>query len=290
MPPFVPLVRRIARRTAALLPEYARRRIADYRFGYTRSGRSFDFRQENGPLGTVAVIDGRLRLTCMPRFLPDLRFHFVDNGQSRDEIGAFIDAASPLPAAALLYDVGAHRGIFSLVHCALGPERRAVLFEPSTSCASDASALLSLNGFATRADVRVLGLGDRAGRRPIVEDASGFACVADAQTPGAAPIEFTTLDDEWRRTGESPAVVKIDVEGAEAEVVRGAGALLREVRPLLFLELHLDLLERRGESIDALLAQITAAGYRFRDPGGGSRSPRSIRDSLRAIVRVVAHQ
>ena len=290
MPPLVPLVRRIARAAAALLPHDARRRIADYRFGYTRKGRRFDFRQENGPSGTLAVIDGRLGLTCLPAFLPDLRFHFVDNGQSRDEMGAFIDAASSLPAAALLYDVGAHRGIFSLVHCALGQQRRAVLFEPSASSARDARALLSLNGFADRADVRVRGIGERAGRRLIVEDSLGFARVADEPTPGAAAIEFTTLDDEWRRTGESPAVVKIDVEGAEAEVVRGASALLREVRPLLFLELHLDLLERRGESIDALLAHITAAGYRFRDPGGGSRSARSIRDSLRAIVRVVAHQ
>jgi hypothetical protein len=82
--------------------------------------------------------------------------------------------------------------------------------------------------------------------------------------------------------------VKIDVEGAEAEVIRGASAMLRELRPLLFLELHMDVLERQGESVETLLSQLTSCGYRFADPDGRVRSPRAIRDSLRAIIRIVA--
>jgi FkbM family methyltransferase len=283
-----PLVRRIARRAAALLPQFALRRIADYRFGYAHEGHRFEFREAAGPLGPVAEVDGRIQLHATAAFMPDLRFHFVDNGQSRDEIGAFMEAAASLPPGALLYDVGAHRGLFSLVHCALGPRRRAVLFEPSMSLTRDASALLTLNGFENRAEVRVCGVGDCRGTRRMSEDALGFAQPAASEEARAVTVEFTTLDDEWRRTGERPAVVKIDVEGAEAEVIRGAKALLGDVRPLLFLELHLDALERRGESVDGLLAQLTACGYRFREPDGRVRSPRAIRDSLRAIVRIVA--
>ena len=288
MPPSTPFVRGIARRAAGLLPHWVLRRVADYRFGYTRQGRTFEFHEEQGPDGPVAAIDNRIRIQSTAAFLPDLRFHFVENGQSRDEMGAFLDAAPSLPPDALLYDVGAHRGLFSLVHCALGPERRAVLFEPSISLTGDARALLALNGFASRAAVRVRGVGDRAGTRLIAEDALGFAGPADDQDADAVPVEFTTLDAEWRRTGETPAIVKIDVEGAEAEVIRGAAAVLQQGRPLLFRELHMDVLEQRGESVDALLAQLTACGYRFREPDGRVRSSRAIRDSLRAIVRVVA--
>jgi FkbM family methyltransferase len=288
VPPSTPFVRGIARRAAALLPRWALRRIADYRFGYTQQGRSFEFREEAGPNGPVAAVDNRIRIQSTAAFVPDLRFHFVENGQSRDEMGAFLDAAPSLPRDALLYDVGAHRGLFSLVHCALGPARRAVLFEPSISLTSDARALLALNGFDSRAEVRVCGVSDHVGTRRITEDALGFAQPAGEQDAHAAAIEFTTLDDEWRRTGEAPAVVKIDVEGAEAEVIRGAAALLRDVRPLLFLELHMDVLERRAESVDALLAQLTTCGYRFREPDGRARSARAIRDSLRAIIRIVA--
>jgi FkbM family methyltransferase len=289
VPSSTPFVRGIARRAAAVLPQWALRRIADYRFGYTRQGRAFEFHEEPGPNGPVVAIDKRIRIQSTPAFLPDLRFHFVENGQSRDEMGAFLDAAASLPRDALLYDVGAHRGLFSLVHCALGPERRAVLFEPSISLTSDARALLALNGFDSRAEVRVRGVSDRAGTRLIAEDALGFAEPADDQDTDAVPVEFTTLDAEWRRTGETPAVVKVDVEGAEAEVIRGAAALLQHVRPLLFLELHMDVLEQRGELVDVLLGQLTACGYRFREPDGRTRSPRAIRDSLRAIVRIVGH-
>jgi FkbM family methyltransferase len=287
VPPSTPFVRRIARKAAALLPPAALRRIAHYRFGYTREGRTFEFREEPGFAEPVAVIDNRIRIHCTPAFMPDLRFHFVDNGQSRDEMGAFLNAAPSLPVDAILYDVGAHRGLFSLVHCALGADRRAVLFEPSISLTNDARALLRLNGIDNRAEVRVRGVGDRAGTRLIAEDALGFAGPADDQDADAVPVEFTTLDEEWRRTGETPAIVKIDVEGAEAEVIRGASAMLRELRPLLFLELHMDALERRGESVETLLSQLTSCGYRFTEPDGRARSPRAIRDSLRAIIRIV---
>lgn len=282
------LVRRIARKAAGLLPPAALRRLAAYRFGYTQEGRHFAFVEEQRATGPAACIDGRLSLRSTPEFMPDLRFHFVDNGQSRDEMGAFIDIAPRLPRGAMLFDVGAHRGLFSLIHCALSPDRRAVLFEPSPSLAKDARGLLVLNGLDGRAEVRACGVGDRTGRRQIVEDALGFAIEAKGGAAGAETIEFTTLDDEWRRTGVAPSIVKIDVEGAEAEVVRGAAALLRDTRPVLFLELHMDELERRGESTRALLAELTAAGYRFTDPGGRPRSPRSLAASLRAIVRIVA--
>ncbi len=287
VPPSTPFVRRMARKAAALLPQSALRRIAGYRFGYTQHGRSFDFKEDAGPQGPVATVDNRIRILSTSAFMGDLRFHFVENGQSRDEMAAFLDAAPSLPADALLYDVGAHRGLFSLVHCAVGPHRRAVLFEPSRSLTNDARTLLARNGFDGRAEVRVCGVGDRAGARRITEDALGFAQPAGDDDADAATIEFTTLDEEWRRTGQVPSVVKIDVEGAEGEVIRGAAALLREIRPLLFLELHMDVLERRGESVEALLSQLTSCGYHFEEPDGRTRSARAIRDSLRAIFRIV---
>ena len=282
----------------AVLPQAVLRRIADYRFGYTGTGRSFAFEVTESDGTFDVVIDGRIRLRSTRAFLDDLRFHFVDNGQSRDEVGAFIDECATLPADALLIDVGAHRGLFALLHCALGRSRRAVLLEPSRSLAADARELLAMNGFGSRAVVRVCGAGERAERRTIVEDALGFARIVDLRnseprTTNDDPrstnyeTEFTTLDDEWRRLGRDPAVVKIDVEGSEAEVLRGATALTAKVRPVLFLELHVDELRARGESVAALLAPLEGAGYQFYDPGGRLASTPRIRRSYRAILRLV---
>ncbi|MCA1560265.1 MAG: FkbM family methyltransferase [Acidobacteria bacterium] len=270
-----------------MLPAPVLRKLAAYRFGYTQQGRHFAFAREDGPDGPSVVVGRGLRMRVTPAFLPDVEFHFVENGQSRDEMGAFIDIQRILPPDAMLLDVGAHRGLFSLVHCASGEARRAVLFEPSASLAADARTLLRLNGFDRRTDVCVSGVGDRREPRPIVEDALGFARAAPRGS-GTATVDFTTLDHEWRRLGAAPAIVKIDVEGAEAEVVRGAEALLRETRPIVFLELHLDELERRQESIEDLLRPLTAQGYQYFDPSGRSLSIRSIAGSLRAILRLVA--
>jgi len=281
------LVRALARRAAALLPRAVLDRVAAFRFGYTADGRRFLVERDRGLHGPAVTIDGTLRLSVTPEFMTDLEFHFIDNGQSRDEMGAFLDIARRLPSGALLFDVGAHRGLFSLVHCAVAPDRRAVLFEPSPSLASDAARLLSLNEFASRAEVRRCGAGDRRERRRIAEDALGFARDA-VEGDAGVDVEFTTLDEEWRRIGAPPAIVKIDVEGAEGEVIRGASALLRTARPVLFLELHLDELERRGESVENLLRTLDENGYRFAEPDGSRRTIGSIARSLRAIVRLVA--
>jgi FkbM family methyltransferase len=272
------------------------RRIADYRFGYTGAGRTFAFDVTESGGGFDVVIDGRIRLRSSRAFLDDLRFHFVTNGQSRNEVGAFIDACATLTPDALLIDVGAHRGLFALLHCALGSSRRAVLLEPSPSLAADARELLAMNGFASRAEVRVCGAGERVEHRAIVEDALGFARIVDPGTPNHDSratnydMEFTTLDDEWRRLGRNPAVVKIDVEGAEAEVLRGAAAMIVAARPVLFLELHLDELRARGERVASMLAPLAAARYQFLDPGGRQLSASSIARSYKAILRVVARQ
>lgn len=279
--------RAAARGAVALLPAAIRRRVADYRFGYAGRGRRFALDLHHEPEGLVASIDGRLRLRVTHPFCDDLRFHFVDNAQSRREIGAFLDVSAGLAPDALLFDVGAHRGLFALVHCGLGPQRRAVLFEPSASLSRDARELLAMNGFDACADVRTAGAGERTERRRTIEDDLRFARVAHGG--GGVETEFVSLDDEWTRLGEPPAIVKIDVEGAEGEVVRGATRLLSMARPIVFLELHMDVLRARGERVDGLLAAFTRNRYQLFDLDGRMRSVASIRRSLLAIVRIVAH-
>jgi hypothetical protein len=51
--------------------------------------------------------------------------------------------------------------------------------------------------------------------------------------------EVTSVSlDDFARDHPAPRVVKIDVEGAELRVLRGAERLLREHRPILVCELH----------------------------------------------------
>jgi hypothetical protein len=61
--------------------------------------------------------------------------------------------------------------------------------------------------------------------------------------------------------GLEPTHVKIDVEGFEGEVLDGARELLARARPIIFLELHGDILRERGRSPREVLGKLESLGY-----------------------------
>jgi FkbM family methyltransferase len=52
------------------------------------------------------------------------------------------------------------------------------------------------------------------------------------------PVPTVTVDAIVQQLGVSPDVIKIDVEGAEHFVLRGAQATLRKAKPIIFLSTH----------------------------------------------------
>ncbi|WP_457811050.1 FkbM family methyltransferase [Sinorhizobium meliloti] len=79
---------------------------------------------------------------------------------------------------------------------------------------------------------------------------------------GYLEVDVTTLDDAIARHGlRPPSLVKIDVEGAEIEVLRGMTETLRTHRPSIIYEIDdatREGLDRKARQIAALL---TSAGY-----------------------------
>jgi len=282
------VIREAARFAAGWLPQPVRAQLARRRFGYAGTGAEFRVTRTLQPDGTIAVAiaDGP-RFLLPPASEPDLAFHFVENADSRDEMASFIALSRAVPEHGVLLDIGAHKGLFSIVHLALGPRHRAVLLEPSAPLASEAATLMRLNHAADRSEVLTAGAGADNGTRRIVTDALGFAQpAADGATGEDVP--FMTIDRLCAERGIQPSIVKIDVEGAEADVIRGARMTLETHRPVVCLELHFDVLERRGESPGALLDELASLGYRFESPAGRSLPVWRLRRSLMAIVRVVA--
>jgi FkbM family methyltransferase len=80
-------------------------------------------------------------------------------------------------------------------------------------------------------------------------------------------IQTTTLDTYCREFGRSPDVVKIDVEGAELLVLRGAAVLLREACPTIIVAVHPYWLPA-GHSTRQIFELLTEDGYCIYDSGG----------------------
>ena len=122
-------------------------------------------------------------------------------------------------------DVGANVGSYTIL--ASGVVRcRTVAFEPDPLTASAFERNINLNQIADLVEMRIAAAGERRG---IVRFSMGLGTenhvVAETESNGRdVPIE--TIDHAFADTGYIPTLIKLDVEGYEAEVLRGARAVL----------------------------------------------------------------
>ena len=159
-------------------------------------------------------------------------------------------------------DVGAHSGSVLREMVRLAPRGRHVAWEPLPDLAR------RLESKFPSVNVRQAALSDRTGERKFAHVLAdpGWSGFVPRPTPADGPVETIVvrcerLDDALPEDA-SPAFVKIDVEGAEKEVLRGAEETLRRHRPLIALE-HgqgsADYYGTRPEGVHDLLAG--ALGY-----------------------------
>jgi hypothetical protein len=95
---------------------------------------------------------------------------------------------------------------------------------------------------------------------------SGLAWVAQSSnTDGGIRIPVRRLDglvEDGTMPVLDPVFLKIDVEGGEAGVLRGAARLLDHHRPVIYLECQASLLARHGETPARVWDVLREAGYR----------------------------
>ncbi|HSU15213.1 FkbM family methyltransferase [Longimicrobium sp.] len=216
----------------------------------------------------------------------DLLYHVADNGDSIEELDAVIRIARE--TGGTLLDVGAARGLISTVFCLARDGNRAVAMEPSPVQVRDAREMAALNGIERRLEVRQVAAGREPGEARGGVDEMGLIDFSPPRGVQTFAVLITTLDDEVRRMGRAPEVVKIDVEGHELEVLRGARELLAR-KPVLLLELHLDLLDHGGgDGAEALVELLAGHGYHFETSAGQPLSARAVLHSPNAVLRLVA--
>lgn len=148
----------------------------------------------------------------------------------------FLARLSAVAAAPVVIDVGAHHGSYSDRVMSLAPDARVYAFEPHPVAFQRLQVAAAEHGYAALN----LALGDRsgptvlydyAGARTGSQHASLHAGVIDRLHRGATTemrVEMATLDDFIESEGlKSVTLLKVDAEGSELMVVRGAAESLR---------------------------------------------------------------
>ena len=106
-----------------------------------------------------------------------------------------------------------------------------------------------------------IALGDAPGEKTLFVDGP-FSSVALAPYAGAPEQTVKVVRGDDLAELRQPAVVKIDVEGYEFEVIRGMSRVLGGVRAL-FVEIHFQVLEERGmrQGPAALVKHLKRLGF-----------------------------
>ena len=161
-----------------------------------------------------------------------------------------------LRGADTFVDAGANWGFFTLMALSLPAfNGRCVSFEPHPRSFADLQSLISQAGMESRVTLHPKGLGSRSCGLRLQGGMSDSGCVRLVCEGEGAEVPVTTLDET---VSGDVGVIKMDVEGMEHEVLRGAERLILEQRPFIILENTLDDEAHFRQPIDWLGAK----GYR----------------------------
>lgn len=165
-------------------------------------------------------------------------------------------------------DIGANLGFFSILLARMvGPDGSIYAFEPVPQYASAIAKNARLN---RQTNVRVLpvALSCVDGRSELLlANHVGGAVLASAGTPpdlaGSIAVETACLDTlVENRSIRPPDVVKIDVEGAELQVLQGMQRTLRQRAPAIVLELDDETAAACGRKVSSCRSFLHEFGYR----------------------------
>ncbi|MBL8758494.1 MAG: FkbM family methyltransferase [Phycisphaerae bacterium] len=180
-------------------------------------------------------------------------------------------------------DIGANIGMISLLASRLvGPEGVVDACEPNPECARRIGRWIEINAIGN-IRVREVAVGDEPGRLDLsVPDwNSGEATLTRLEAgPGQVrrvEVDVVPGDALVALDPRPPVMIKIDVEGFEAHVLRGLAGTLRGAAPVLVLEVVDGHLARDGTTAGAIFELLAGHGYR---PLGMSTKRRGVRHVL----------
>jgi len=165
-------------------------------------------------------------------------------------------------------DVGAHCGIFSSVYCSLVRYHKCYSIEPVRDHVDRMKSIAETNGFDMHPSHLAFDDRDRVVRYDNphmarwIDELGG---TPDEETLGE--VHLMTMD-EFVKDKESPDIIKVDTEGYEIPILRGAQEVIHSVTPTLFMETHIAESEALGHNLEEIVDLLPEHLYDFKQHGG----------------------
>lgn len=144
-----------------------------------------------------------------------------------------------------------------------GPKGRIVAIEPDRENLAILTRNAAMSGGQGIIEIVDAALSDGEGHAQIFlspDNLGDHRLFDGGEARAQAPVRATTLDGVMTGRLQSPAIVKLDTQGAEAKILRGARRTL-SVRPILSIEFWPYGLDQNGDDAMALWNMLSALDY-----------------------------
>jgi FkbM family methyltransferase len=213
---------------------------------------------------------------------------------SRYELAVARAMRNHLEAGQTFWDIGANVGWFSVFASKIvGASGRVISFEPSPevfdilfSHAKIAGRITAIRlGVGNADEVRLFAAHGKSSSSSFVEEVvkMNFRFHPAVQIQNIE-VELRKVDTLVKELESTPSLLKIDVEGFELEVLRGASELLSSRRPTLIIEVHPRQLELSGGTEELLFQFLRDCGYAWEVI---DRNPNSLYTIIAELVVVL---
>jgi FkbM family methyltransferase len=203
---------------------------------------------------------------------------FCDGVYDRDDLDFFKACLEPNGKSVVL-DIGANIGLITVpLALFVGTMGKVLSFEPVSANAAALRTNVELNSLSGRVQVIECALGVRESTLRIGREGDHGATTGNAYLDGSAgshtalvwtTVPVRSLDHVCNELSiENITLIKMDVEGAEIDVLRGAKHTLQRYRPIIYGEFQLSLRPKSGQTfadVDAIFEGLNYKPFAFSD-------------------------
>jgi len=169
-----------------------------------------------------------------------------------------------VPAGSTVVDVGANVGFFTMKFALwVGEQGRVIAVEPDRENFEVLAAKVKKAGLQDRVRLHQAAAAAETGSVRLRRNELHPGDHRISFHPEGIPVPAVTVDDLVAAAApRSVSLVKIDVQGAEMLVLKGAKRMLDQLHPALFVEVDDRALRHFGSSAEALLEHMQRSGYK----------------------------